>query len=83
MRDEYECAMCHGVFKEDRPKEEALAELEQEFPGFTPEDCDLVCDDCWNRMGGSGDAIRKGPDMQAFTETADRVWREFGEVSNG
>lgn len=29
--------------------DEAAEQLQDEFPGFAPDDCDLVCDDCYKK----------------------------------
>ena len=45
----YKCAVCEGTFlKDDFTEEEQLEELKKNYPGFTIEDCELVCDDCYN-----------------------------------
>lgn len=49
--DEYECAMCHEIFGKIRNEtwndELAKQELKEMFDEDLTEDCDLVCDDCW------------------------------------
>ncbi len=45
--DTYKCGCCQGVFEKGVSDDEAAAELGETFPGFTPDDCGLVCDDCW------------------------------------
>jgi len=47
----YTCALCKGVFEFGWSDEEAKAELEENFEGFTTEECDVVCDDCYKKMG--------------------------------
>lgn len=48
MKETYKCAMCGGVFVKSVPEEEALVELHELFgEGISPEDCDIVCEDCW------------------------------------
>jgi hypothetical protein len=49
---EFRCAACGGVFDKGWSDDEAAAELGRAFPGFTTDDCDLVCDDCYDRMIG-------------------------------
>lgn len=44
--------MCGGVFSKERTDEEALQELESHFPGFTPDDCELACEGCYNEFMG-------------------------------
>ena len=51
MSDTYKCAMCGGVFEKGWTDEEAEQELQQNFQGITPDDCDIVCDDCYKIMG--------------------------------
>lgn len=43
----YKCAVCEGVFEEGWSDEEAVAELNKDFPGFTKDQCDIVCEDCY------------------------------------
>ncbi len=49
----YTCAYCKGVFDKGWTDEEALAELADEF-AVSVECCDVVCDDCYKRMGFGG-----------------------------
>jgi len=50
MADEYTCAICKGVFEKETPENEALAELKKFFGDVSPDDCDIVCDDCWEKI---------------------------------
>lgn len=50
MVDTYKCAICQEVFEEDRPLDEREAELQEKFPGYTPEECGRVCEDCWRTL---------------------------------
>lgn len=49
--DEYQCAVCHGVYKFIRDEtwsmEKALQELKSYFGNIPIKDCEVVCDDCW------------------------------------
>lgn len=49
--NQYKCDACGGVFDKGWTDEKAAAELGEKFPGFTQEDCDVVCDDCFKKMG--------------------------------
>lgn len=49
-KNEYKCAICGGVFEKGWDDEEALAELNDNFPNVEIEDCDVVCDDCYKKM---------------------------------
>lgn len=50
-KEKYTCAMCKGEFVKEVPDEEAMAEMRENFgKGFKQEDCDIVCDDCYNKM---------------------------------
>ena len=53
--NEYQCALCKGVFNFGWSEEEATIELEKNFPGITKEDCAIVCDDCYKQMGLNDD----------------------------
>jgi len=45
------CAHCGGPLGERTPEEDMLAELHETFgKDMTPEDCAIVCDECWEKM---------------------------------
>lgn len=48
---QYTCYQCGGVF--DMPKDwtdkDAEKELAENFPEWNKEDCEVVCDDCYNK----------------------------------
>lgn len=48
--DEYRCAMCHKVYKKGWSDEEAMAETNSYWDGTKQEDCEVVCDDCWQKI---------------------------------
>lgn len=49
---EYVCAVCNKKFKWGQSEYEALKELKEKFgDGYSKEDCDEVCDDCYKKMG--------------------------------
>jgi hypothetical protein len=50
MTHKYKCDMCKGEFESDRPQEEALAELKRDFGDVSTEQCDQVCDDCYQQV---------------------------------
>ena len=49
-KNEFRCAMCGGVFEKGNSDEEALEELNGNFPNIDIDDCELVCEDCYNKM---------------------------------
>ena len=50
MPKTFTCSMC-GCTGECQPEEDALAELAEEFgDDINPDDCDVVCDDCWEKV---------------------------------
>lgn len=49
--NEYRCAACGETFEKGWSDEEASEELGSTFPGIEEADCNLVCDDCWKKMG--------------------------------
>lgn len=54
--NEYTCAMCGNTYTKAWSDEEAKAELEENFPDFEADACDIMCDDCYKRvMGGSSE----------------------------
>lgn len=46
----FKCNICEGVFEKELTDEEAKKQLEKEFPGWTTDQCDLICDDCYNKL---------------------------------
>src|SRR5947209_5525203 len=48
--NEYQCAMCEGVFAKDWTDEEAKAEYDEYFPNVHDDLTVTVCDDCYNRI---------------------------------
>jgi hypothetical protein len=47
MSKTFTCAICHEEFVSPLDSEEAVKELEENFPGIEKEDCVTVCDDCY------------------------------------
>lgn len=41
------CVRCEQEFTSESPPGVAEAELEQDFPGMSIDDCAIVCDDCY------------------------------------
>lgn len=50
MNDTFTCAMCKGTYEKGWSDEEAEAELGETFEGFTPDECEVVCDDCYKEI---------------------------------
>ena len=50
MSKTFTCALCERVYENTRSEEEARAELKREFGDIEPEDCAVVCDDCWEKV---------------------------------
>jgi hypothetical protein len=47
----YKSAMCGGVFDYEWTDEEAVAEMNQYYgKDFKKEDCEVVCDDCFQKI---------------------------------
>ena len=50
LGDWYECAGCGYIFQRQTPLAVMEAKLVERFgPGFTPDDCHIVCDACYQR----------------------------------
>jgi hypothetical protein len=47
--NEFKCFICKEVFEKGWTEQEAIVELNANYPGFTIEDCDMVCDDCYQK----------------------------------
>ena len=54
ITNEFKCCACNGVFEKEWTDEEAEKEKDELFGGIPLEDCDLVCDDCFKKMGLGG-----------------------------
>ena len=44
------CVVCGCVCDEPQSEEDLVVELKQNFPGWSREDCVVVCDDCYNAV---------------------------------
>lgn len=50
---EFTCAYCKGTFPLDWTEEEAVFEMKATFgEETTVEECDALCDDCYNKVMG-------------------------------
>lgn len=49
-KNEYKCDSCKGVFEKAWSDEEALAEMERDFPSLPEEERAVVCDDCYKKI---------------------------------
>lgn len=50
MANTFVCAMCGGEFEKGLDEAEALAELKEVWGDISPDECDQVCDDCWEKV---------------------------------
>lgn len=51
MSDTFTCARCGGVFDNGWSEEKVVAEFRATFmKDYRPEECDFVCDACYNVM---------------------------------
>lgn len=50
--DKYTCVVCGETYEKEISDEEAAENLKEEFPGFDPEDCAIVCDPCYQKLFG-------------------------------
>lgn len=49
--DSYQCAMCRGTFVATVGDEAAEVEFAAKFPWESTDNREIVCDDCWRKMG--------------------------------
>lgn len=66
--DEFTCAMCKGKFNKGRSDEDAADEAEVLFGTRDTSEMDVVCDDCWKKMG-----FREGAPAPSVADTAEAV----------
>lgn len=53
--DKYTCAVCGETYDKGWSEEEAEEELAKNFDGVAKENCAIVCDHCFKRLGfGNG-----------------------------
>jgi hypothetical protein len=50
----YICAMCGKEDELTTPEVEKVAELHEYFGQVDTNDCDTVCDDCWEKVKPNG-----------------------------
>lgn len=50
MSDEFTCNMCHQTFDKGWSDDEARAERLELFGEWKDEECELVCDDCFQKI---------------------------------
>jgi hypothetical protein len=48
----FQCSSCGEIFEKAWTDEEALAELQENFPDNDPNECDLICEDCFQKFFG-------------------------------
>ena len=46
--NEYKCSMCGNIYTKGWTEEEARSE--QKENGFENLECDIICDDCYNKL---------------------------------
>lgn len=71
--DEYQCAMCGGVFTKGWSEQEARAETQQYWPDTPQEDLAVVCDDCWQKVHPQTHPVEYAESLY------DKAWKEYRE----
>ena len=82
MSDTYVCALCGGEFEKTTADDEAMAECREIFGAVEPEECDIVCDDCFQKIDprriASDDQVRDRAVVELMTTNC---WpRAFAEI---
>lgn len=49
--NQFKCAMCQQTFDKAWTDEEAEDELKETFGSIPVDQCDVVCDDCYKKLG--------------------------------
>ena len=53
--EDYTCSMCGETYERPISDEEAFEETKENFgSSVQPEDCAIVCDDCYKKVMGQG-----------------------------
>jgi DNA-directed RNA polymerase subunit RPC12/RpoP len=47
---EFKCVVCKEIFESDWSEEDALEEMRENFGDVPPENREVVCDDCYQKM---------------------------------
>lgn len=83
--DEYRCAHCGTVYQ--FTSFDAKAELEANFPGCPVEQCEIICDDCFNGMPvkswgdhWSGSTREKQEKLKALAEIKARAANSVEDI---
>jgi hypothetical protein len=48
--NQFQCANCKGIFEKAWTDEEAKAELRENFDYISTDECDFVCNDCYEEI---------------------------------
>lgn len=51
MSNQYTCTVCGNTYDKGWSDEEAETERLENWPDLPKEECDIVCDDCFKKMG--------------------------------
>ncbi len=69
--NEYQCAMCGGVFTKGWSEQEARAETQQYWPDTTQEELAVICDDCWQKIHPQTHPV------EYVQSLYDQAWNEY------
>ena len=67
--NQFQCSMCKGVFDKEWSDEEAEAERKELFPDSPWSECDLICDDCFEKVKPS----RNPEQYQRYLDEVERL----------
>lgn len=56
----YTCRLCGATFESTWSDDDAWAEAVRQFPGITPQDAAVVCEDCFVELQGWFGARERG-----------------------
>ena len=52
MDNTFTCAACYKIYEKVLTEEEAVEQLNKEFPGISKEHCLVICDACYKEFLG-------------------------------
>lgn len=92
--NEYQCAICQGIYTKTLTDEETMQQFKEEFPLGIPDENTLICDDCYQKYYGSEvqpmkEIIKKIDEMkmqaqrQIVKEAHDRLDEIANDISGG
>ena len=73
------CDSCGNPLEDDTSEDTMRAELEELWPGVKPEDCAVVCEDCWQKLDPRKESNADSKSTRAWSFALWENWRNATE----